>query len=50
MKLSTFGAAGHRPLAEVQRLKKKDWTNFAAALNQIIRLEPHFASVWQHQA
>jgi hypothetical protein len=30
--------------------KKKDWTNFAAALNQIIRLEPHFISVWKFQA
>jgi hypothetical protein len=29
---------------------KKDWTNLAATLNQLIRLEPHFITVWEHQA
>lgn len=54
MKLSTFGMRGVATavlwLKSNDYKKKKDWTNFAAALNQIIRLEPHFASVWQHQA
>ena len=31
-------------------MKKKDWTNLAATLNQIIKLEPHFIHVWRHQA
>ena len=29
---------------------KKDWTNLSATLNQIAKLEPHFITVWQHQA
>jgi hypothetical protein len=30
--------------------KKKDWTNLAATLNQMVKLEPHFLTVWRHQA
>lgn len=29
---------------------KKDWTNLAATLNQIIKLQPNFVTVWRHQA
>ena len=29
---------------------KKDWTNMAATLNQIIKLQPNFITVWRHQA
>jgi hypothetical protein len=54
MKLSTFGMRGvatailwHKSM-EYQ--KKKDWTGLAATLNQIIRLEPHFISVWKFQS
>jgi hypothetical protein len=28
---------------------KKDWSNLKATLNQLIRLEPHFVTVWRHQ-
>ncbi|NUQ61751.1 MAG: hypothetical protein HUU20_04635 [Pirellulales bacterium] len=30
--------------------KKKDWTNLSATLNQMVKLEPHFITVWRHQA
>ena len=29
---------------------KKDWTNLAATLNQIAKLEPHYVNVWRFQA
>ena len=54
MKLSTFGMRGvatailwHKSM---DYQKKKDWTGLAATLNQIIRLEPHFISVWKFQS
>lgn len=27
---------------------KKDWSNLDATLNQLVRLEPHFITVWRH--
>lgn len=29
---------------------KKDWTNLSATLEQLIKLEPHFVTVWRYQA
>jgi hypothetical protein len=29
---------------------KKDWTNLGATLTQISKVQPHFISVWRHQA
>ncbi|NLE39167.1 MAG: hypothetical protein GX621_14180 [Pirellulaceae bacterium] len=29
--------------------KTKDWTNYSATLNQIIKLQPNFIEVWRHQ-
>jgi len=34
----------------IEYKKKKDWTNLAATLNQIIKLQPNFIEVWKHQA
>ncbi|NLS91188.1 MAG: hypothetical protein GXX96_03270 [Planctomycetaceae bacterium] len=54
MKLSTFGMRGVATAILWQKSadyqKKKDWTGLAATLNQIIRLEPHFISVWKFQS
>ncbi len=54
MKLSTFGMRGVATALlwqkSVDYQKKKDWTGLAATLNQIIRLEPHFISVWKFQS
>ncbi|MHB8903256.1 MAG: hypothetical protein ACYC6Y_31225 [Thermoguttaceae bacterium] len=54
MKLSTFGMRGVATAIlwqkSVDYQKKKDWTGLAATLNQIIRLEPHFISVWKFQS
>jgi hypothetical protein len=54
LKLATFGLRGvavnilwHK--AATYKMKK-DWSNFAAALEQIAKLEPHFIKVWQFQA
>jgi len=30
--------------------KKKDWTNLAATLKQLAKLQPNFVSVWEYQA
>jgi hypothetical protein len=30
--------------------KRKDWTGMSAVLAQIAKLEPHFITVWRHQA
>ena len=30
--------------------KKKDWTNLAATLKQLAKLQPNFISVWEYQA
>jgi hypothetical protein len=54
MKLSTFGMRGVATAILWQKSmnyqKMKDWTSLAATLNQIIRLEPHFISVWKFQS
>ncbi len=54
MKLSTFGMRGVATAILWQKSmsyqKKKDWTGLAATLNQIIRLEPHYISVWKFQS
>jgi len=54
MKLSTFGMRGVATAIlwnkSMDYQKKKDWTGLAATLNQIIRLEPHFISVWKFQS
>ena len=54
LKLATFGLRGaavnilwHK--AATYKMKK-DWSNFAAAIEQIAKLEPHFIKVWQFQA
>jgi len=54
MKLSTFGMRGVATALlfskSTECKKRKDWTKLAATLNQIVRLEPHFISVWKYQA
>jgi hypothetical protein len=54
MKLATLGLRGVAVTLLSDRAEtckmKKDWTNYAAALEQILKLEPHFIKVWEHQA
>ncbi len=54
MKLATLGMRGVATVFLWQKAndykKKKDWTNLAATLNQMVKLEPHFLTVWRHQA
>lgn len=54
MQLATFGLRGVATVALWEKAnnyqKKKDWTNLSATLNQIAKLEPHFITVWKHQA
>jgi len=54
MKLATFGLRGVATVVLWEKSHnykmKKDWTNLSATLNQIAKLEPHFITVWQHQA
>ncbi|MGA2796465.1 MAG: hypothetical protein ABSE63_02690 [Thermoguttaceae bacterium] len=54
IKLATFGLRGVAALVLWEKANdykmKEDWANFAATLNQIIKVEPHFVSVWIHQA
>jgi hypothetical protein len=54
IKLSTFGLRGVAALVLWEKANdykmKEDWPNFAATLNQIIKVQPHFISVWIHQA
>ena len=54
IKLATFGLRGVAALVLWEKANdyrmKEDWANFSAALNQIIKVEPHFISVWIHQA
>ena len=54
MKLATMGL---RPVAVItlwekanEYHKKEDWDNLSATLNQIIKLQPNFISVWEFQA
>ncbi|NIL99325.1 MAG: hypothetical protein GTO62_20065, partial [Planctomycetales bacterium] len=45
------GVAANILWEKVHRYKKrKDWTNLAAAVNQITTLQPNFISVWIFQA
>jgi hypothetical protein len=54
IKLATFGLRGVAALVLWEKANdykmKEDWANFAATLNQIIKVQPHFISVWIHQA
>ncbi|MGW8258405.1 MAG: hypothetical protein ACWGMZ_13045, partial [Thermoguttaceae bacterium] len=54
IKLATFGLRGVAALVLWEKANdykmKEDWPSFAATLNQIIIVEPHFISVWIHQA
>jgi len=54
IKLSTLGMRGIATNLlwgkAIDYKKKKDWTNLAATLNQIIKLQPNFIEVWKHQA
>ena len=54
IKLSTFGLRGVAALVLWEKANdykmKEDWANFAATLDQIIKVQPHFISVWIHQA
>jgi hypothetical protein len=54
MQLATFGLRGVAAVALWHKSntyqKKKDWTNLSATLNQLSKLEPHFITVWKHQA
>jgi hypothetical protein len=54
IKLATFGMRGVAALVLWEKANdyktKEDWTNFAATLNQIIKVQPHFVFVWIHQA
>jgi hypothetical protein len=54
MKLATMGL---RPVAVItlwekanEYKMKEDWDNLSATLNQIIKLQPNFISVWEFQA
>ena len=54
IKLTTFGLRGIAALVLWEKANdykmKEDWANFSATLNQIIKVQPHFMSVWIHQA
>src|SRR3972149_5854926 len=54
IKLATFGLRGVAALVLWEKANdykmKEDWANFGAPLNQIIKVQPHFISVWIHQA
>jgi hypothetical protein len=54
MRLATLGMNGvasnvlwHKA---IEYHKKKDWSNFMASVNQIIKLQPNFIKVWEFQA
>jgi hypothetical protein len=53
VKLTTLGLRGVATVVLWEKAMdyqtKKDWTNFAATLNQISKVQPNFASVWIHQ-
>ncbi|NLY02461.1 MAG: hypothetical protein GXY83_40795 [Rhodopirellula sp.] len=54
LKLATLGMRGVATVFLWEKAndyrKKKDWTNLSATLNQMVKLEPHFITVWRHQA
>lgn len=53
IKLATLGMRGvavHILWMKAEDYKRrKDWTNLSAALEQMVKLEPHFITVWRHQ-
>ncbi len=53
MRLGTFGMDGIAQMLLWQKAeeykKKKEWTNLAATLNQLIVLNPHLETVWRFQ-
>jgi len=54
MRLTTLGLRGVAAnilwtKADIYKMKK-DWTNLSATLEQLVKLEPHFISVWRFQA
>lgn len=53
IKLATLGMRGvavHILWMKAEDYKRrKDWTNLSAALEQMVKLEPHFVTVWRHQ-
>lgn len=54
IELATFGMRGvaaNLLWGKANRYKmKKDWTSLSATLQQLAKLEPHFITVWRHQA
>lgn len=54
IKLATVGMRGVATVFLWEKAndykKRKDWTNLSATLTQLTKLEPHFTSVWRHQA
>jgi hypothetical protein len=54
IKLVTLGLRGVAAnilwTKSIEYHKKKDWTNLAATLKQLARLEPNFVAVWEYQA
>ena len=54
IKLATLGMRGVATVFLWQKAHdyqmRKDWTNLSATLTQLTKLEPHFVSVWRHQA
>jgi len=53
IKLATLGLRGVATVLLWEKADeykmKKDWTNLAATLNQLIKVQPNFASVWRFQ-
>lgn len=54
MKLACLGLRGVAAQVlwfKAEKFKmKKDWANLSAALEQIVKIEPNFTHVWEHQA
>ncbi|MBN1393730.1 MAG: hypothetical protein JW959_01680 [Pirellulales bacterium] len=54
VKLATLGLRGVAAnilwTKAIDYRMKKDWANFGATLNQIIKLQPNFINVWSNQA
>ena len=53
MKLSCLGLRGVAAQIlsfKAEEFKKKDWANLSATLEQIVKIEPNFTHVWEHQA
>jgi hypothetical protein len=54
LRLAMFGfrgiAANLLGLKAIDYQRTKDWSNLSATLNQIIKIQPNFLKVWDHQA